>query len=318
MVVVVAVLTIPPFQVDWAFNKLLQVSYVCPDSAFSLEMVPQLLDALLDHAEPFMRLVNRLQKDAVALQQSVTSSVRTEQATLAALNDAQRLLFEPSVGLNAVDLERTLQLFTILRNFSFLSSSIVQFLTSPRLFNIIAVALDPRGSVHPQITSDAFDILEALAAHLIIEPENPLASYLKHHFLHSFDRANILAALRCMARLAVEQNEKLCLSWDDRFVRRGIELLTITIDDEMTTTLMDWWWRWSEVAPKHIIDLGGSVLIKLLLKYLTWRGVSAATGANSVPVSGKHAGVSQGAGSGPSDQNVDARPMHDRQFVLQW
>lgn len=101
-----------PNEIDWAINKLIKISYRCPEN-FHIGSVPGLLDTLLEHLDPmFIQLELSLDSD------SLDTAVKQEfQATMNYYSDVS-VFSAPETDLLS---ERTLQILHILRNLSYLN-----------------------------------------------------------------------------------------------------------------------------------------------------------------------------------------------------
>ena len=100
-----------PNEVDWAYNKLVKISFNCPDN-FHIGAIPGLLECILETLDAFFNKLN-LNLSPTNFETSINDEELNTFQTLPEVI----LLVNPSF---AILFERTLQALHVLRNFSFL------------------------------------------------------------------------------------------------------------------------------------------------------------------------------------------------------
>lgn len=99
-----------PNEIDWAINKLIKISFRCPDN-FHIGSLPGLLDALLDHLEPmFSNLEQSTDSESIETKMKDSFPDVNYYSDISVFSTSEANLL----------LERTLQILHILRNLSYL------------------------------------------------------------------------------------------------------------------------------------------------------------------------------------------------------
>lgn len=251
-----------PNEIDWALNKLVLLSFMCPDN-FALHGIPSILDAILDHAEPYMRIMER-----------------EKEYDLEDLRRKKRLFNE--YPLNSAEFERILQIFHIFRNFSFLASNLAYMRSSERLMKLIKLGLskDSVLQIH-EMRLNAIDIIENFGALISFEsPDDPLFVQIKR-MVHEHDRAIVLSAFRTLTRLcAIESNAKAFEQVDSSVLQRTFQLFFVW-DEEMITAVMEFLYQYTgmfgSVPAKIPQALKGNSLIGSLIKFIDWQSPKVAS-----------------------------------------
>ena len=149
-----ALLSRLPNEVDWAFDKLLLLSFVCPD-AFALIAIPGLLDAMLDYVGPFLDCCDPAMTELTDIKNDHLMTDKTNTVLARLFNKEQ---------MACADLERTLQVMHILRNFSFLAVNINMMLAHPTVMRLVRLGLRPDLPVdNIELRLNSLDILDNLA-----------------------------------------------------------------------------------------------------------------------------------------------------------
>ena len=117
-----------PNEVDWAFNKLIKLSY---QHHFYVGYVPGLPETLLDHTQLFF--------DNLIL----NTSPQNFETSLKGTGDLPDMLEIPFFDLpqHSILLERVLQVLHIIRNMSFMNENAVAFSRDHKLLTILAKSL---------------------------------------------------------------------------------------------------------------------------------------------------------------------------------
>lgn len=114
-----------PNELDWAYNKLIKLSFNCPIN-FHIGVVPGLIDAFIDHLQPFFSkliLSTRLNDFETKIIDDLTTPSPIS------------LLITPEFE---ICLERTLQILHIIRNFSSLEINARFFSTFSSVVTMLA------------------------------------------------------------------------------------------------------------------------------------------------------------------------------------
>ncbi|ORZ15258.1 hypothetical protein BCR42DRAFT_416739 [Absidia repens] len=216
-----------PNEVDWVFNTLIRFSFSSEN--FCLDYMPTLVDHLIDFVEPFF---NRYVRPDIHRDDGETD--------INNINDmdsmAHRLF---SSRPDQENYERALQVFHILRNFSFLDNNIrlLAHHGTLRQHLMTGIALSP-SSQYAELTRHCLDILENIAPQVtLLTPDDPYLVTMTS-LLMSNDRALILGAIRSLTRVAVtEVNERvLRIPWMD-VIQRLFQFLLVDDEELMAATL---------------------------------------------------------------------------------
>jgi len=261
-----------PNEVDWAFNKLIKVSYDAPPH-FNMLSIPGLVDILLDFAALFFELaaddVNSM-KFANNLRENASPHKRmyppfpTELTVFASAD-------------TALQLERTLQVLHVFRNFSFLdfNSHQLHLASHRRLLRFIIRGISlPSYSTYVEIKQHCLDIFDNVATHVVLSgPNDPILSCLKN-LLISTDRSLIIGSVRSLTRLCVNESNSIFLhDVDSNVVSRMLQLLLLW-DDDITSAVLEYLYMYSSLSPEVAIRMAKacpSNIIRVLVKYLTWQ-----------------------------------------------
>ncbi|KAJ3043095.1 AT-rich interactive domain-containing protein 2 [Rhizophlyctis rosea] len=333
-----------PNETDWAFNKLIKLSYT---QNFYLGIVPGLLDSLLDYAQPFFDNL-RLNRSAVDFETTKLDTPKNPSHPVPPMMEIS--LFNTRDM--AVTLERTVQVLHILRNLSFVPDNAVEFTRSYLLMTYLAKGMAlPSTTFHVEIKHHTLDIFENMAAHHVLRAPNDFyLACLRNTVLTSTDKSLICSAVRSMTRLCgVEVNQDvLARGVDDVIVGRMVELLLVP-DEEVVSCVLDWMYEVSGLGSDVCERIGrgggrgwgravgGGVgreegedgegsgagvggeeerfnIMKLLTKFLHWRGFRGGVGAGNGGAPGAGVGASAvgrpmgGGVGGVSTNGVGAAP----------
>ncbi|KAJ3300364.1 Chromatin structure-remodeling complex protein rsc9 [Borealophlyctis nickersoniae] len=256
-----------PNEVDWAFNKLVKLSF---SQNFYIEIVPGLLDAILEHAAPlFDSLI--LNTSANDFQTTQTNSANRRQAvpTLSEIG----VFNTPE---SATLLERTMQVLHVLRNLSFVPDNAVEFCRNYTLLTVIAKGVALPACTHfIEIKQHTLDIFENMAPHVTIRGEKDFYLACLRQIIFENDRGMIIASIRTLTRLCMsEPNQEVLGRVDDAFVGRLLQLLLVP-DEDLVGAVLDWLYQYSGLGPEvgaRIAECAKFNVLKLLTKFLHWRG----------------------------------------------
>ncbi|KAI7863943.1 hypothetical protein BDF14DRAFT_1838773 [Spinellus fusiger] len=222
-----------PNEVDWAFNTLIKFSFASEN--FNL---------LLGFADPFF-------------------------AHTHALSDTEDVMF--STKENQELFERVLQVFHILRNFSFLDINVRRLAHHEKLGEMllagITLSLIPK-NIAPQV--------------IVTHPDHPYLVIISG-LLFTNDRALILGAIRWLTRVAVtEINERVLSVAHPQWVRRLAQLLLVD-DEELTAATLEYFYQYSGLHgdfATHLVQLCPGNLIGLLVGFLSYKSTLAPAAAS--------------------------------------
>ncbi|KAG0231229.1 Chromatin structure-remodeling complex protein rsc9 [Actinomortierella wolfii] len=239
-----------PNEVDWAFNKLIALSFEWHE--FSLNMVPGLLDELLTFAQPFFDWLNSIETRQLE---------DLNEDDVAALNDNYNL-------------ERVLQVFHIIRNVSFLDHNTRPLSEEGALRKMLQQGLNlPSIGQLGELRIYCLETLESLSEHIVLRTKFDLYLQQLHTLLGSNDRTLILCSLRALIRLAGnESNERILGDIDPDVILRISQLLLIK-DEELVATALDYLYQYSNFSGETPIQIAKNFpgnIVSILVGFLSW------------------------------------------------
>ncbi|KAI8141943.1 hypothetical protein BJV82DRAFT_616529 [Fennellomyces sp. T-0311] len=244
-----------PNEEDWAFNTLVKISFNF--DALTLDYMPMLLDILVAFAEPFYKQhVEPALERKSEISESMFSSKKNQEM-----------------------LERVLQVFHILRNFSFLETNVRRIAHHDRLRQMLMMGIAlPPDSQYAELSRHCLDILENIAPQVIVNgPADPYILTMIF-LLFTNDRALILGAIRSLTRVGVtEINERVLGTGNPDTIKRMSQLLYLD-DEEMTAATLEYFYQCSSLNGNFSSVLVKSYpgnLIGLLTGYLSYKSVLA-------------------------------------------
>ncbi|KAJ2999799.1 AT-rich interactive domain-containing protein 2 [Globomyces sp. JEL0801] len=285
-----------PNEVDWAFNKLVKLSY---QHQFYVGYIPGLPEILLDHAMPFFDKLS-LNTSPLNFETSISKSLSSsDQAVVPEMASISLFNSQPSFIL----LERVLQSLHIIRNMSFMNENAFAFSRDHKLLTILAKSLalpsvsyckffshdlalyvtfstfefESLTYLDLEIQQHSLDIFENIASLLVLRgPSDFYLACLKKMIFES-DRSRILGALRSLIRLiSNEQNVKIMMLIDTPIIQRLLQLLLVPDED------IEFFYLFTNISPEVGVRITGCVL-KLLLKFLHWKGLGMDVFKATVP-----------------------------------
>ncbi|KAJ3273579.1 AT-rich interactive domain-containing protein 2 [Terramyces sp. JEL0728] len=255
-----------PNEVDWAFNKLVKLSF---QLHFYVGFIPGLPETLIDHTLPFF---DHLILNTSPYNFETTLNPETDNSTVPEMAEITVFNVQESAEL----LERVLQALHVIRNMSFMNENAQAFSRDHRLLTILAKSLAlPPDSSYNEVQQYALDIFENMAK--LIQLRGPSDFYLAclKKMIFGSDRSRILGALRCLIKLlSFDSNEKVVIQIDTPVIQRLIQLLLVK-DEEIVMNVMEFLYLFSNISPEAGVRITNSVrfnVLKLLLKFLHWRG----------------------------------------------
>jgi hypothetical protein len=248
-----------PNEIDWAFNTLIKFSYASEN--FCLDFIPSLIDLLLDFTIDFF-------------QRHIDTTDHTFDAFC---SKSQQEAYE-----------RVLQVFHILRNFSFLEMNIRRLALHERLLFLLmkGIALPP-SSQYGELSRHCLDILENIAPQVSLTSREDRYLTAMTHLLFSNDRAFILGAIRALTRVAVtESNERVLANGDVDLIERMSQFLMID-DEELAAATLEYLYQYSSMRgsfSSQLVKCYPGNLIGLLTGFLSYKSslVGATTAMGTI------------------------------------
>ncbi|KAF7731764.1 Chromatin structure-remodeling complex protein rsc9 [Apophysomyces ossiformis] len=250
-----------PNEVDWAFNTLVRFSFSSEN--FSLDFMPILVDLLLQYAETFF------QGKVLPLLSDTENSDGSRESSGKMFNSKE----------SQEEFERVLQVFHILRNFSFLEINIRRLAHHERLRHMLMMGIAlPPSSQYAELSRHCLDILENIAPQVIVtsavDPYIVAMSFL----LFTNDRALTLGAIRSLTRVAVtEINERHLGMANPAILQRMTQFLLVD-DEELTAATLEYLYQYSGLHGNFAIQLVSQYpgnLIGLLTGFLSYKSTLA-------------------------------------------
>ncbi|KAI8378016.1 uncharacterized protein BYT42DRAFT_614646 [Radiomyces spectabilis] len=243
-----------PNEIDWAFNTLVKFSYASEN--FSLDFMPVLVDLLLGFTDPFFE---KHIEPAVA---NPKSPGEIDPVIFSSKKDQEML-------------ERVLQVFHILRNFSFLEINIRRLAHHEKLRHLLMLGIAlPPSSPYVELTRHCLDILENIAPQVTVSSPNDSYLTVMTYLLFTNDRALILGSIRSLTRVAVtEFNERVLGIANSAIIGRMAQFLLLD-DEELAAATLEYLYQYSGLrgnfAAQLVKEYPGN-LIGLLTGYLSYK-----------------------------------------------
>jgi hypothetical protein len=262
-----------PNEIDWAFNKLIKLSY---QHNFYVGYIPSLPETLLEHAAPFF--------DQLHLNTSPTNFETTlvPGVDLFQMPRMSEMAFF-NIKESAILLERVLQVLHVIRNMSFMNENAIAFSRDHKLLTVLAKALAlPYATYYIEVQQYALDIFENIARLLVLRGPSDFYLACLKKMIFDNDRTLILGALRSLSRLLQnELNEKTLLQIDTPILQRIMQLLLVP-DEEMVMIAMDFFYLFTNISPDAGVRItscvrfnvsAGNVGFEVVLEVLALEGI---------------------------------------------
>lgn len=245
-----------PNEVDWAFNTLIKFSYVSEN--FCLDFIPTLIDLLLDFTVDFF-------------QTYIESDNTTD---IFCSKDKQ------------IGYERVLQVFHILRNFSFLEMNIRRLAAHTRLRFLLmkGIALPPN-SQYGELSRHCLDILENIAPQVSLVSREDDYFLTMTQLLFTNDRAFILGAIRALTRVAVTETNERILGFADLDVIGRVAQFLIVDDEELEAATLEYLYQYSSLRGNfstQLIKYFPGNLVGLLTGFLSYKSSLAPPSSTAI------------------------------------
>ncbi|KAJ3174937.1 Chromatin structure-remodeling complex protein rsc9 [Geranomyces variabilis] len=247
-----------PNEVDWAFTKLVKLSY---SKNFFLGIVPGALEEMLDHAAPLFDTLELKRENGIIEARPTLGN------NVAVFHSLERDNL----------IERVMQVFHVIRNLSFWPDNAVAFVKNYNLLMYIAkgIAVPPL-SHYIEIKHYCLDLLENLSPYLILQGKDDFFLAMLQQLIMEDDQALIIASTETLTRFcSSEANAKVLLEADNAaLVRRFLQLLLVP-DERMVSAVLDWFYEFSSLgssACSLIVEAVGYNVLRLFIKFLAWQG----------------------------------------------
>ncbi|TPX61326.1 hypothetical protein PhCBS80983_g01135 [Powellomyces hirtus] len=278
-----------PNEVDWAFAKLIKLSY---SKNFYLGILPGVLEEILDHAAPLFDNLELRRQNGI-----IETRIKSD-SHLAPISNVS--VFHSPEAENLM--ERVLQGLHVIRNLSFWPDNALYFVKNYTLLTYMAKGIALAGfSRYIEIKHYCLDLLENLSPYYILQGKDDFFLAVLRQMIMEDDQALIIASTETLTRFcASEVNSRILLEADNApLVRRLLQLLLVP-DERLVTAVLDWFYEFSSLgnsASLLIVEAAGYNVLKLLIKFLAWQGfnkkrpsVHGQTGS-TVPAFGTSAGT---------------------------
>ncbi|KAJ3106414.1 Peroxisomal membrane signal receptor PTS1 [Phlyctochytrium planicorne] len=228
-----------PNEVDWAFNKLVKLSFTC-HSNFHIGTIAGLLDSIIAYADPFfihLKLNTALDNfETTVDDEGWTTRKDGKQNILPVFSDFTIFNTTQSSEL----MERVMQVMHILRNFSFLDHHARFFISQHSILTILAKAIAlPSYSWYVEVKQYSLDIFENLAGCLQLRGKNDFYLACLKKMLFDPNRSIVLGALRSLTKLCSNEVNHSCLSdIDPESFAKLFQHLTVK-DDELVYAVLE-------------------------------------------------------------------------------
>ncbi|KAJ3160437.1 Chromatin structure-remodeling complex protein rsc9 [Geranomyces michiganensis] len=247
-----------PNEVDWAFTKLIKLSY---SKNFFLGIVPDALEEMLDHAAPLFDTLELKRKNGIIEARPALGD------NIAVFHSLERDNL----------IERVMQVFHVIRNLSFWPDNAMAFVKNHNLLMYIAKGVAvPSLSHYIETKHYCLDLLENLSPYLILQGKNDYFLAILTQMIMEDDQALIISSTETLTRFcSSEINAKVLLEAENGpLVRRFLQLLLVP-DERMITAVLDWFYEFSSLgssACSLIVEAVGYNVLKLFIKFLAWQG----------------------------------------------
>jgi hypothetical protein len=229
-----------PNEVDWAFNKLISLSF---QHNFYVGYIPSLPETLIEHCAPFFdQLV--LNTSPLDFETSLTKDANVMMMP----KMSEMAVFH--IQESSILLERVLQVLHVIRNMSFMNENAIAFSRDHTLLTVLAKAMAlPHATYYIQVQQHALDIFENIARLIILRGPSDFYLACLKKMIFGTDRTLLIGSLRCLTKLVQnEQNEKVLLQIDTPILQRIMQLLLVP-DEELVLVSMDFFYLYTNISP---------------------------------------------------------------------
>jgi hypothetical protein len=182
--------------------------------------------------------------------------------------------------------ERVLQVFHILRNFSFLEMNIRRLAIHERLLFLLmkGIALPPN-SQYGELSRHCLDILENIAPQVSLVSREDLYLTTMINLLFTNDRAFILGAIRALTRVAVTETNERVLGYADLDVIQRMAQFLMIDDEELAAATLEYLYQYSSLRGNfsaQLIRCYPGNLVGLLTGFLSYKSSLAPPSVSAI------------------------------------
>lgn len=171
--------------------------------------------------------------------------------------------------------ERVLQVFHILRNFSFLEMNVRRLALHERLLFLLMKGIRlPPHSKYGELSRHCLDILENISPQVILTSREDAYLTTMRHLLFFNDRAFILGAIRALTRVAVTEANERFLSYADADVIERMAQFLLIDDEELEAATLEYLYQYSSLRGNfstQLIKCYPGNLVGLLTGFLSYK-----------------------------------------------
>lgn len=276
-----------PNEVEWALNRLVQLSFHCPDN-FSLAILPGLLDVILESTEWF---VNQSETFAASCTTShlvfgtSADPFDVEATNFSPTSHPPPSTFSVDAAARKTSLIQLSMIVHLLRNFSFIPANAALFLAHEETMKLLNCCLYDSPLHTPELRVNAMEAIENLSSNLVIRSVDDALFQNVLKSLNASDRALIIAATRTLTNFYLKEgnghlffattNESLVRIICQRFFQ-----LLLLRDEELVSVILEFLYHCTNpVSPKHthvvsaILEATNSHAVQILVTFMSWHGV---------------------------------------------
>jgi len=173
------------------------------------------------------------------------------------------------------ELERTRYVIDIIRNFSFIEINARFFASKDCIIEVIKKSFKiPTSSPFFRIKKDMLDVFENISFYLILKKPNLSINNSLKKMLFENDRTLVISAIRSLTRLCYTDCNVHFLTLETPVVQQLLRLLLVW-DEELVTVIMDLLYQYtgsSHDMAVHIASSSKTNIVRLLIKFLSWKG----------------------------------------------
>jgi len=327
-----------PNEIDWALDILIKISYQFQDNNFCVDSIPGLIECLSQRANDFLDNIELLienEKDYENNDMDIDFEDKVEDLSLTEYNEDD----EPSLNEISVDeltpeifdfetpgekkmkelklyntcflttneleqeLERTRYVIDIIRNFSFTEVNARYFATKECIIVIIKKCFKiPTSSHFFRTKTDMLDTFENMSFYLILKKSYLSVNTSLKKMLFEDDRTLVIGAIRSLTRMCYTDCNVHFLTLETPVVQQLLRLLLVW-DEELVTVIMDLLYQYTSTSHDmavHIASSSKTNIVRLLMKFLSWKGTKPSSQAPSV----SNSPISLGMHQRPNNSNT--------------
>ena len=248
-----------PNEIEWAFTKLLTLSYEKPSSLY-IDSIPGLIDTLLSFVQPFYDTCRKNRDDTLSREEywschcglrgwwNAEETKKEYAQAIQALLIIRNLSFE---GHNA----------RLMAHYKPLREILMEGITSQTISNWY------------ELRTYCLNAVENMCSYITLRFKSESLLTLLYSMLFSPDRCLVLSSIRSLTNLAsTEHNVLIFRSLDASVVERMCQLLLVN-DEDLISACLDWFYQFTSIHDETALDIvkhapGNFVkLMKYFLKY---------------------------------------------------